>query len=233
MNTFWFIDEFGTVKQSTDPTPPAGFKPVEYSTKPEQLKRQFASPDIDDYPPSSILSGNDIRRLCQGNKPMISPFSEKRRWYGISGGLDYHGYCITLSDQWSVMTAPRIDTANIGASDKHIKLITKDTFTLAPNASVLAVSAERFIMPRNVMALSFGKSTLARIHVVTTITPIEAGWEGYLTIEISNKNKMSEVDLHAGLPITQLVFFWVTEGSGYDGIYQHQQQAPTPALGNS
>jgi len=201
---------------------------MEYPTSPEQLKRQ--SPAT--VHPSAILSGDHIRRLCQGDKPMISPFSEKQRWNGISGGLDYHGYCITLGNQWSVMTAPRIDTANIAASDKHIKLITKDTFTLAPNASVLAVSAERFIMPRNVMALSFGKSTLARIHVVTTITPIEAGWEGYLTIEISNKNKVSEADLHAGLPITQLVFFWVTEGSGYDGIYQGQQQVPTPALGN-
>ena len=228
MNSFWFIDEFGTVKQSTDPTPPAGFKPVEYGTKPELLKRQTPAT----INPSAILSGDDIRRLCQGNKPMISPFSEKKRWHGISGGLDYHGYCIALGNQWSVMTAPRIDAANIAASDKHIRLMTKETFTLAPNASVLAVSAERFIMPRNVMALSFGKSTLARIHIVTTITPIEAGWEGYLTIEISNKNKLSEVDLHAGLPITQLVFFWVQAGAGYDGIYQGQQQAPTPALGN-
>ena len=191
----------------------------------------FRLPDIDDHSPA-ILSGDDIRRLCQGNKPMISPFMEKFRWHGISGGLDYHGYCITLGNQWSVMTAPRIDTANIAASDKHIRLITNETFTLAPNASVLAVSAERFIMPRNVMALSFGKSTLARIHIVTTITPVEAGWEGYLTIEISNKNKVSEVDLHAGLPITQLVFFGVQAGAGYDGIYQHQQQVPTSALGN-
>ena len=225
MDTFWFIDEFGTIREAADSTPPAGFVPVEYSAKPETLKTQQPRK-------TAILSGDDIRRLCQGNKPMISPFSEKQRWNGISGGLDYHGYCITLGNQWSVMTAPRIDTANIGASDKHIRLITNETFTLAPNASVLAVSAERFIMPRNVMALSFGKSTLARIHIVTTITPIEAGWEGYLTIEISNKNKVSEVDLHASLPITQLVFFWVTEGSGYDGIYQHQQQVPTPALGN-
>ena len=225
MDTFWFIDEFGTIREAADSTPPAGFVPVEYSAKPETLKTQQPRK-------TAILSGDDIRRSCQGYKPMISPFKEKYRWHGISGGLDYHGYCITLGNQWSVMTAPRIDTANIGASDKHIRLITNETFTLAPNASVLAVSAERFIMPRNVMALSFGKSTLARIHIVTTITPIEAGWEGYLTIEISNKNKVSEVDLHAGLPITQLVFFWVTEGSGYDGIYQGQQQVPTPALGN-
>ena len=228
MDTFWFIDEFGTIREAADSTPPAGFAPVESGTKPEQLKRQ--SPAT--VRPSAILSGDDIRKLCQSAKPIISPFKEKYRWNGISGGLDYHGYCITLGNQWSVMTAPRIDAANIVASDKHIRLMTKETFTLAPNASVLAVSAERFILPRNVMALSFGKSTLARIHVVTTITPIEAGWEGYLTIEISNKNKVSEVDLHAGLPITQLVFFWVAEGAGYDGIYQGQQQVPIPALGN-
>ncbi|MCX7257830.1 MAG: hypothetical protein NTZ64_14200, partial [Polaromonas sp.] len=86
MDTFWFIDDFGTIREAADSTPPAGFKPVEYGSKPEQLKRQ--SPAVH---PSAILSGGDIRRLCQGDKPMISPFSEKQRWHGISGGLDYHG----------------------------------------------------------------------------------------------------------------------------------------------
>lgn len=180
---------------------------------------------------TSILSAEEIRALCKSDKPMISPFSETKRWHGISGGPDYNGYCISLGDEWLENNALKIDTANIGASDKHIKQITKDTFTLAPNASVLAVSAERFIMPRNVMALSFGKSTLARINVVTHVTPIEAGWSGHLTIEIHNANKYTEVVLREGLPITQLVFFWVMP-SQYGGIYNNQPAVPVSALGN-
>lgn len=47
MDTFWFIDDFGTIKEAADPTPPAGFKPVEYSSRPEQLKRQHCQWRID------------------------------------------------------------------------------------------------------------------------------------------------------------------------------------------
>lgn len=182
--------------------------------------------------PSSILSGDDIRRLCQGDKPMISPFSEKKRWHGISGGLDYHGYCIHLGNRWMTSTAPIVDMKNIAAT-KHLWTDeTADSYTLAPGACVLAVSQERFIVPKNVFIRSFGKSTFAREGGDTIITPFEAGWEGYPTIEIVNHNKSKAIKLWSGMPITQLVFEWVQAGSGYDGIYQHQQQAPVSALGN-
>lgn len=228
MDTFWFIDEFGAIKEAADSTPPAGFVPVEYSTKPEQLKRQ--SPAT--INPSAILSGDDIRRSCQGYKPMISPFKEKYRWHGISGGLDHHGYCITLGNRWMTSTAPIVDMKDITAT-KHLWADeTSDSYILAPGACVLAVSQERFIVPKNVFILSFGKSTFAREGGDTNITPFEAGWEGYPTIEVVNHNKNKAIRLWAGLPITQLVFFWVAEGSGYDGIYQHQQQVPVSALGN-
>lgn len=243
MNAFWFINEFGTVKQSTNPTPPPGFLPVEYSTKPEQLKRQFALPDIDDYPPSSILSGDDIRRLCQSDKPMISPFMEKYRWRhkdypdseGISGGNDYNGHCIHLSNKWSVINPliGMIDIANLDAIKSDFTLTTiADSYILAPHSCVLGVSIERFDMPLNVIARTAHKSTYARIGLDDIVTPIEAGWKGFLTIEVRN-NSPIPIMLRAGMPITQLVFEWVTAGSGYDGIYQHQQQVPTPTLGNS
>ena len=180
---------------------------------------------------TSILSAAEIRALCQSDKPMLTPFQEPYRWHGVSGGLDYNGYCISLGDKWVENNALRIDTACIKAANTHKKSLRSKHYTLAPGASVLAVSRERFDMPPNVLALSFGKSTLARINVVTHVTPIEAGWSGHLTIEINNANKSTEVVLREGLPITQLVFFWVMP-SQYDGIYQHQPAVPVSALGN-
>lgn len=180
---------------------------------------------------TSILSAEEIRELCQSDKPMLTPFQAPYRWHGISGGPDYNGYCISLGDEWLENNALKIDTACIKAADQHKKSLHSKHYTLAPGASVLAVSRERFAMPPNVLALSFGKSTLARINVVTHVTPIEAGWSGHLTIEIHNANKSTEVVLREGLPITQLVFFWVMP-SQYDGIYQHQPAVPVSALGN-
>jgi dCTP deaminase len=237
MNTFWFINEFGTVKQSTDPTPPAGFAPVEYSTKPEQLKRQ--SPAT--VHPSAILSGDDIRRLCQGYKPMMSPYLESYRWRhpdypgseGISGGRDYNGYCIHLSNKWSVINPliGMIDIANLDRIKSDFTLTTiADSYILAPHSCVLGVSVERFDMPLNVIARTAHKSTYARLGLDDIVTPIEAGWKGFLTIEVRNNGSIP-IMLRAGMPITQLVFEWVQAGAGYDGIYQHQQQVPTPALG--
>lgn len=180
---------------------------------------------------TSILSAEEIRALCDGPKPMLTPFQETYRRHGISGGLDYNGYCISLGDEWVENNALKIDTAYIKAADQYKKRLHSKHYTLAPGASVLAVSRERFAMPPNVLALSFGKSTLARINVVTHVTPIEAGWSGHLTIEIHNANKSTEVVLREGLPITQLVFFWVMP-SQYGGIYNNQPAVPVSALGN-
>ncbi len=244
MNMYWFTNpETGAICQQTNPTPPAGFLPVEYSTKPEQLKRQFALPDIDDYPPSAILSGDDIRRLCQGDKPMMSPYLESYRWRhpdypdseGISGGRDYNGYCIHLSNKWSVINPliGMIDIANLDRIKSDFTLTTiADSYILAPHSCVLGVSVERFDMPLNVIARTAHKSTYARLGLDDIVTPIEAGWKGFLTMEMRN-NSPIPIMLRAGMPCTQLVFEWVKTGSGYDGIYQHQQQVPTPALGNS
>ena len=238
MDTFWFIDEFGAIKEAADSTPPAGFVPVEYSTKPEQLKRQ-SSATIN---PSAILSGDDIRRLCQSDKPMLSPHLESYRWRhpdypgseGISGGRDYNGYCIHLSNKWSVINPliGMIDVANLDAIKSDFTLTTiADSYILAPHSCVLGVSVERFNMPLNVIARTAHKSTYARLGLDDIVTPIEAGWEGFLTIEVRNNGSIP-IMLRAGMPITQLVFEWVQAGAGYDGIYQGQQQVPTPALGN-
>lgn len=41
-------------------------------------------------------------------------------------------------------------------------------------------------MPRTVTAECCGKSTYARIAVGPRVTPLEAGWQGHLTLEFDN-----------------------------------------------
>jgi len=208
--------------------PPAGYIPVQYPTQPETLRTN------NKLQREAILADREIRHLCKNNNPLIAPFAERYDWHGISGGLDNNGYCISLGDQWKINVAPIIDTANLKDKNNDRFIINKivDQFVLSPNSCVLATSYEIFDLPNGIMALSFGKSTLARINLVTHVTPLEAGWRGHLTIEIANLNNRTEIILRAGMPITQIVFLRVS-GSAYTGQYQNQPPVPIAALGNN
>jgi len=223
--SFYINEQTGGLLETDDP--PAGYMPVQYPTQPEILRTNSK------LHRESILADREIRHLCQSSKPLIAPFAERYDWHGISGGLDNNGYCISLGNQWKINTAPIIDTANLKDKDNDRFIINKtgDQFVLSPNSCVLATSREIFDLPDGIMALSFGKSTLARINLVTHVTPLEAGWRGHLTIEIANLNRRTEIILRAGMPITQIVFFRVS-GSAYTGQYQNQPPVPVAALGN-
>lgn len=181
---------------------------------------------------SPILSAAEIRALCIGtNSPMISPFSEQYHWNNLSAGLDYNGYCSTLGGTWVTNDAEVIDFANLAEYRKHNHEIKADRFELEPHGCVLAVSEQKFKMPNDIMALSFGKSTIARGFATSLMTPIEAGWEGYLTYEIVNLNPKTRAVLYRGMVITQFIFLRVALSTGYTGQYQNQPNRPISAAG--
>ena len=51
-----------------------------------------------------------------------------------------------------------------------------------------------------------GKSSYARTGIHCNITPAEGGWEGYLTLQISNETGLFN-RIYANEGITQLLFF--------------------------
>ena len=73
-----------------------------------------------------------------------------------------------------------------------------------------------------------GRSTMARVGLLTNVTPLEAGWEGVVTIEISNTNPLP-VMVHVGKGIVQVIFFQGEQMPNKDyvqkgGRYQNQTQ---------
>ena len=70
---------------------------------------------------------------------------------------------------------------------------------------VLAHTVEWLKMPADVTGIIHDKSTYARLGCALQNTVIEAGWEGQITLEITNHNARPVV-LRAGCGIAQIVF---------------------------
>lgn len=95
---------------------------------------------------------------------------------------------------------------------------------------VLASSVERFRVPRNMVAVTGHKSTLARKGVnVWAGTTAEPGWEGWLTLEIGFHGN-EPVHLPAGSGVMQVLFHELAEPASYSGKYQGQLDMPVPAI---
>lgn len=85
------------------------------------------------------------------------------------------------------------------------ELVDKNSIVIPPYGMVLGVSKEHISMPRNVTATCMAKSTLARMGILADVTPLEAGWSGWITLEIFNKTP-NYIRLYSGIGIMQLVF---------------------------
>lgn len=95
----------------------------------------------------------------------------------------------------------------------------------------LAVSMERFNLPKDVVGNVCDKSSLARLGIFVHNTILEPGWFGWLTLEISYVPLVRAIKmvatLEAGIPIAQVVFSQIDEVTdGYEGQYQDQPDVP-------
>jgi len=88
---------------------------------------------------------------------------------------------------------------------------TPDTVLIPPNSFALGETVEVVHVPRNVTALCLGKSTYARCGVITNFTPLEPGWYGVVTVEISNSTPRT-VEVVAWQGIAQVQFFLIAGG---------------------
>ena len=165
----------------------------------------------------ALLADFEIRNLAENNN-MIEPFEDKvvSEIDGkkiLSYGLGSYGYDIRLSDKHCFLFG-RVQS---GVSDpkncdeeilKPLDLVEDERgkyYILPPYGYCLGVAKERLKLPRDVTVVAVGKSTYARSGILVNITPAEAMWEGYLTLEISNCTGLfNKIYVNEG--ITQLLF---------------------------
>jgi dCTP deaminase len=187
----------------------------------------------------TILCDTEIKQFAL-EQGMIEPFIDRlvnqedgRRI--LSYGLGSYGYDIRLSPKQCLVFG-RIQEGVSDPKDFNPKIL-KETellsdergkyFLLPPYGYCLAVAEERLKLPQNVTVIAMGKSSYARSGIIANITPAEAGWEGYLTLEISNATGHFN-RIYANEGIIQLIFLSGTpcEVSYQDrkGKYQNQKQ---------
>ena len=185
-----------------------------------------------------IKSDKWIRRMSLEHK-IIDPFVEKLQAKGkISYGLSSYGYHIRVTDEFKIFTNVHGAIVDPKSFDSRSFVDYKVPFCMVPpNSFALATSLEYFRIPRNVLGLCIGKSTYARCGIVVNITPLEAEWEGHLTIEISNTTPLP-AKIYSNEGIAQLLFLGAdqvctTSYADRKGKYQKQTGVVLPRILNA
>jgi len=183
-----------------------------------------------------ILPDHTIRSLATEHD-MIAPFVDGQvREDVVSYGLSSFGYDMRVAGEFRVFT-PNIHNSVVDPKEIDERAMVAyevdDHILIPPNSYVLGRSVEYFRMPPDVLALVVGKSTYARSGIIVNVTPLEPGWEGRVTIEISNATPLP-AKVYADEGIAQVVFLRgeAPEVSYADrsGKYQHQEGITLPRL---
>jgi len=154
----------------------------------------------------TVLSDKWIKEMVKTNN-MISPFEDKQvRGNKISYGLSSFGYDARVSNEFKIFTNINSEIVD----PKNFKLnnfISKkgDECIIPPNSFVLSSTVEYFKIPNDVMVICLGKSTYARCGIIVNVTPLEPGWEGYVTLEFSNTTPLP-AKIYANEGVAQFVF---------------------------
>ena len=183
----------------------------------------------------SIKADRWIKKMAL-EQSMISPFEDKQMRQGvISFGLSSYGYDVRIADEFKIFTnvfGAVVDPKNFDS--KSFVDFKGDVCIIPPNSFALGRTLEYFRIPRNVMTICVGKSTYARCGIITNVTPLEPGWEGHVTLEISNTTPLP-AKIYANEGIAQILFFESDEQcmisyADKKGKYQSQQGVTLPKV---
>lgn len=158
----------------------------------------------------------------------------------ISYGLTSYGYDARVGRKFKVCrdrnrneTLQIIDPKNMDA--EHVMYdVEGDDCLIPPHGFALAETVEHFEIPVDVLAVCLGKSTYARCGIIVNVTPLEPGWRGRVTVEISNTT-YCPVKIYAGEGIMQVVFLrgedvCRTSYAAKGGKYQDQKGLTLPIV---
>ena len=183
----------------------------------------------------TIQSDKWIRNMAKSHE-MINPFEENQiRDNKISYGLSSYGYDARVSNEFKIFTnvnSEVIDPKNFKQSNFISRKVSE--CIIPPNSFVLASTVEYFKIPNDIMVICLGKSTYARCGIIVNVTPLEPGWEGYVTLEFSNTTPLP-AKVYANEGAAQFIFLKGNEKpevtyADRDGKYMKQKGVTLPKV---
>jgi len=150
-----------------------------------------------------ILSDRDIKKIIKQGKLIFRPSLTQDQIGSASIDLKLG----QIFKYFNISKHHLLDTmsgfpGNDFIITKKVKL--NEAFILHPNNFVLASTEEYVKVPDNIILRMEGKSTLARMGILAhTAGFVDPGFEGTLTLEISNQSNLP-VALYSGMYICQI-----------------------------
>ena len=176
--------------------------------------------------------------LKQIKTRLIPTTEDDREIKTISAGVSSFGYDIMLGSDFKIFTNVNgtiIDPKHFN-EDCFVKktVVWPETLIIPPNGFVLAVSAEWWKIPRDIVVVILGKSTYARCGLIINCTPLEPEWEGNITLELTNSTPLPMI-VYPGEGIAQAMFHVNPAGCSTSykdkaGKYQNQEGLTLPKV---
>jgi dCTP deaminase len=179
-----------------------------------------------------ILSDRDIKQAIKDGRISIEPFDEADVQ---PSSVDLH--CDRYFRVFHNARRPYIDVKEPMEDLTELVEVTKDdSFILHPGEFVLGSTLENVKLADDLVARLEGKSSLGRLGLLIHSTAgfVDAGWQGHLTLELSNVANLP-ITIYPGMKIGQISFFQMTSpadnpyGSKAVGSKYQGQRGPTPS----
>lgn len=156
-----------------------------------------------------ILSDKDIKEYLKSGKLKIENLEDPETQIQ-SSGID-----LRLGNSFRIfksMAIPFIDIkAPVEGYTDTIEIEDSKPFIIHPGEFVLGTTKEFIRLPSDLVGMVDGRSSLGRlgISIHTTSAGLNPGWEGHLTLEISNVGKLP-VAIYPNMRICKVTFVKLT-----------------------
>ena len=160
--------------------------------------------------PAMILSDRDLRRLLDDGKLVIEPFDQ--------AAIQPSSIDVRVGHQFRVFHNHRYPYIDVREPMEDltdlVEASEQEPFILHPGEFVLASTLEKVTLPDDHVARLEGKSSTGRLGLLIHSTAgfVDAGWSGYLTLELSNVANLP-ITIYPGMKIGQLALFQMTSAA--------------------
>ena len=178
-----------------------------------------------------ILSDRDIRQAIESGRVRIESDQPDSLKYIHASSMDLRlgGTFKLYEHSKSAILDPK-DPDTFASNMRTITVADGEPFIVQPGEFVLGVTQERITVPDDLVVRVEGRSSIGRLGIIVHSTAgfVDPGFQGTITLEISNLNRLP-VALYPGMRVCQIAFEEMTSAAEtpYDkkphSKYQGQQ----------